>query len=98
VWRFRWAVAAGAHSITVKVKQAANASPRPSLVVRTNPDIGVNDDVVVAAGMGAGWVTIGPASITATSDGAVWVELRNNLDAPIASAPCYFDTESIAMT
>ena len=98
MWRFRWTVLSGARTITIGVKQAANASPRPTLVVKANPNIGVNADVTETAGAAAGWIAIGPAAINPTSDGAVEVQLWNNLDRQFGTAPCYFDTESITTT
>lgn len=89
MFRFRWTVNAGSRGISVSVKQAANVSPRPTLVVRANPEIGVNSDVTETAGSGTGWVTIGPASISPSSRGAVWVELHNNYDSQ--GGACYFD-------
>lgn len=87
-WRFRWIVETGARTISINVKQTENVSPRPTLVVKANPDIGVNADVTETAPSGTGWVTIGPAAINPTSDGAVWVEVWNNIDGIL---PCYFD-------
>lgn len=92
-FRFRWTVVAGTREITIEVKQVINASPRPSLIVRANPSIGVNSDVEESAGSGTGWVTIGPATITPTSNGAVWVELHANYDAPESS---YWDTLTVS--
>jgi len=97
-WRFRWTVLSGTRTIQVAVKQALNRTPYPSIVVRANPLIGVNADVTESSPAGAGWKAAGPLTITPTSDGAVWVELRNNLHAQVNGAPCYFDTESITTT
>lgn len=90
-FRFRWHVASGARTIQVSCKQAINTSPRPTLVVKANPDIGVNADVTETAGAGTGWVTIGPATINPTSAGAVWVELWCNYSGQIRITPCYWD-------
>lgn len=89
VWRFRWAVSSGTRTISVSVKQALNISPRPTLVVKANAAIGVNSDVTGTAGSSATWVTIGPVTASPSSDGALWVELRANLD--YQSATCYWD-------
>lgn len=93
-FRFRWQVLAGARTIQIQCKQAINLSPRPTMVIKANSDIGVNADVTVTAGSGAGYVTIGPETINPVSDGALWVELHNNLDYQIAVAPCYWDNLS----
>lgn len=90
-WAFRWTVLTGTRTISVKVKQPANLSPRPTLVVKANPEIGVNADATGTAAAGTGWVTIGPVTITPTSDGAVWVELHNNID---GTAVSYWDAIS----
>jgi hypothetical protein len=74
----------------VNVKQAANASPRPSMVVKANPAIGLNTDTTGTAAAGAGWIVIGPITVNPTSDGATWVELRNNLET-VTRAYCYWD-------
>jgi hypothetical protein len=87
-WRFRWIVAAGARTLSIKVKQQDISEARPTLIVKANPDIGVNADVTETAPAGDGWVTIGPAAITPSSDGAVWVEIWNNVDGLL---PAYFD-------
>jgi hypothetical protein len=85
--RSRAKVKAGSRSISIDVKQAANLTPRPSLVVRKNAAVGLTDDVTGTAAAGTGWVTV-TASFTATVDGAVWFELRNNLDGFFL---CFFD-------
>jgi hypothetical protein len=89
-WRFRWAVGVGSHSIQCLVKQAINLSPRPTLVIIANPDIGLNANVTVTAPSGTGWVTLGPASLNASAVGAVWVELHNNYTS-LYNSPAYFD-------
>ena len=85
--RSRAKVKAGSRSISIDVKQAANLTPRPTLAVRKNVAVGLTDDVTATAAGGTGWVTV-TASFTATADGAVWFELRNNLD---GFFPCFFD-------
>ena len=90
-WRFRWGFSAGTRTISVSVKQVVNQSPRPSMIIKNNPSIGVASDVVTVAPSGAGWVTIGPTTITPTVTGAVWVELWNNLDSQFAATPCFWD-------
>jgi len=89
-WRFRWAVSVGTHTIQVDTKQVINASPRPTLVIIANPDVGLMANVTATAPSGTGWVTIGPASFNATAVGAVWVELHNNYVA-LFNTPAYFD-------
>lgn len=92
VWRFRWVVQSGSRGVSVDVKQAINLSPRPSIIVKANPDIGVNSDVTAVAASGTGWVTIGPANITPSSSGAVWVELHANT---IGIYPSYWDNVQV---
>jgi hypothetical protein len=93
MFKFRWTVSAGTKTIQCSVKQPDNGSPRPSLVVKANTDIGVNSDVTVTAAAGIGWVTLGPATISPSSLGAVWVELHNNYDA--LYSPCYWDNITV---
>lgn len=90
VFRFRWAVRAGTRSISVSVKQSLNASPRPSITVKASPGIGIASDVSASAASGTGWVTAGPAVVTPTSDGVVYVELANNTTGENDHS-CYFD-------
>lgn len=90
MWRFRWAVIAGGRSITVKVKQAVNAAPYPTMVIKANAACGVLSDVVGTSPGGAGWVSIGPIVATATVDGVLWVEFWNNYNRT-SFAPAYFD-------
>lgn len=77
-WRFQWGIRAGTHTLSIRTKQVLNNASRPSVVVKANPDIGINSDVIATAPSSATWVQIGPLSVTATGDGAVWVELHNN--------------------
>ena len=90
-WRFRWGVAAGSHTLSVLAKQVSNVTgKRPSIIVKANPDIGVSVDVSASAGGSAGWVTIGPVTVTPTSAGVLWVELWNN-DTDTFDSPAFFD-------
>lgn len=90
-WRFRWGVRSGTRSMSVSAKQVSNvAGKRPRLVIRANPAIGVNSDVVADAPSGTGWVTIGPVSVTPTSNGMLWVELCN-MDTDTFNSTAYFD-------
>jgi hypothetical protein len=88
-WSFRWVVASGTRTITVRVKQATNQTPYPSVIVKANAAIGVNSDATGTSAGGAGWVTIGPVTVTPTSAGVLMVELWNN--STHSKDPCYFD-------
>lgn len=91
-WRFKWEVKRGVRKISVKAKQTSNiADYRPSLVVRSNPSIGILNDVSASAASSTDWVTIGPVTVTPTVSGVVWVELHNN-DTQTFISPAYFDT------
>jgi hypothetical protein len=79
MWRFKWVVNSGARTISIKCKQAINLLPRPTMTVKSNPTIGINADLIAAAGSSNDWVTIGPISFTAFSKGIVYVELSNNV-------------------
>ena len=91
VYRFRWAFESGARTVAVNVKQEVNLSPRPTLVVKANPAIGIASDVIETAGSSTNWITIGPANISPSADGATWVELHANYDGQYMGAPCYWD-------
>lgn len=88
-YRFKWVVRAGARSVSVLVKYPTDVAPRPSLVIKANAGVGLASDVEEISAGGTGWVTIGPAAFTATADGVVYVELRNNTT--YRAMPCYFD-------
>jgi hypothetical protein len=90
MWRFRWAVRVGVNNIQVNCKQEVNGSPRPSMIVKANPDVGLNSDTTASAGSSTGWVVIGPITVTATAVGPVWVELHNNYQGAWAT-PAFFD-------
>lgn len=87
-WRFRWAVVAGARTLTVYAKQGLNESPRPSIRLKANSDVGLLVDTDFTAAASSGWVPI-TASFVATGSGVIWVECRNNLSSHI-DAPCLF--------
>jgi len=89
--RFRWGVTAGSRSLTVDTKQVSNVTgKRPRIIVRANPAIGVNADVVGDAGSGTSWVTVGPINVTPSANGVLWVELWN-MDTDTFDSPAFFD-------
>lgn len=91
VRRFRWGVLAGTRTISIDTKQVSNVTgKRPRIIVKANPEIGVNADVVGDAGAGTGWTTVGPLTVTPTSDGVLWVELWN-MDTDTFQSSAYFD-------
>lgn len=85
--QFRVAVNSGARTVSVSVKQAANASPRPTMTVKASTGV-LAAATTSTAGAGTGWVTLS-CSFTALANGALWVELRNNLQRE--NSPCYWD-------
>jgi hypothetical protein len=87
--RFPWKVNSGTRTLSVNVMQPVNTSPRPTLTVRASSDLGVNSDVVASAGSSTGWVTIGPVTVTPTSNGVLWVEIA--CSTPGMNVPCNFD-------
>lgn len=89
IFRFRWSVINGNRSIEVFVKQPLNGLPRPLLRVKANPAIGVMFDGTSVASSGTDWVSTGTVAIAPTTNGAVWVQLENRLDAQ--TSPCYWD-------
>lgn len=88
-WRFRWTVAVGDRSISAWVLQSINLNPRPAIIVKANPAVGLAADITSPAGSSSGWVQIPAATFTATAAGVVWVELHNRLTQDIY--PAYFD-------
>lgn len=89
VWRFRWTIRVGTQTIRCACMQVGNGTPRPTMVVKANPDVGLNADVTGTAPSSATWVTIGPLTVTASAVGAVFVEFHNNYLAAYDTA--YFD-------
>jgi len=75
LFRFRWAVKAGTRTLSINVANISGLTPYPTVTIRANSAIGVSSDVVGTAIAGTGWQTIGPLSVTATSDGVLLVEL-----------------------
>jgi hypothetical protein len=93
-WRFKWGVETGAtRTLSIRVKQVSNvAGKRPRMIVKANPGIGVPSDVIVDAGAGTGWVDLGPASVTPTTNGVLDVELWNmDTDSFYPISPAFFD-------
>lgn len=79
MWRFKWVILGATKTISVLAKQNSTGSAyRPSMVVVANPNIGVLYNLSASAADGAGWITIGPISVTPAGTGSVWVELHNN--------------------
>lgn len=75
VYRCLWSIAPGSRRVSVKVRQTLPDTPRPRLVVKATPEVGLAADLTADAPAGTDWVTIGPLAFTATAIGAVWVEL-----------------------
>lgn len=94
-WRFRWVVKPGQRRISVRVKQIkAFPNMRPTMVIKSNPLVGLNSDAIVTAPYGIDWTVIGPYVFTATNIGLVFVELHNNLamsESPVMESKALFD-------
>ena len=84
---FRWVVLPGTHTIQANVKQDIDIGPRPTMVVKANSSIGVNSDVTATAPLNSGWCVVGPATITATAQGVLIVELISNTTS-VDADPC----------
>jgi hypothetical protein len=80
----------GARTISCYVKHPSDATPRPTLVVKSHAAIGLLVDTIGTAPSGVGWVQIGPVTVNPTADGATWVELWNNCERQVDH--CYFDS------
>jgi hypothetical protein len=92
-WRFRWAVGPGNRSLSIFVKQDCNLADRPSIVLKSNTDVGLLADVTTVAGSSITWIGM-TAAFVATGTGMIWVELHNNLTAAVPCT-CYFDRISV---
>lgn len=93
-WRFRWAVKSGPRSVYVWAMQNSTGSAnRPSMIIKSNSEVGLNADLSASAAEGEGWKQVGPINFTATGNGVVWVELHNNYynPAPPVVSASYFD-------
>ena len=86
-FRLRLPVESGQLSVSVYAKQPVADQPRPRLVVRSNPEIGLAEDMAQTALGGNGWLKIGPITFVASQRGGVWLELWN----PSNGWPCWFD-------
>jgi hypothetical protein len=75
LFRFRWAVTTGTRTLSVKCANISGLTPYPTVTIRANKSIGVNSDVVGTAIAGTGWQTIGPLSVSPSSNGVLLVEL-----------------------
>ncbi len=78
-FRFRWSVKSGTRTLAIDVKNVLGIQPYPTLTVKADPSLGVNSDVVGTATSGTGWQTIGPITVSPSSDGVLWVELHSDI-------------------
>lgn len=93
IYRFRWALPSGSHSIQIYAKQtySGSAADRPSLYVSPNYFIGLTGSFEFFAASGSSdWTLIGPIQFTTDIAGGTWVELRSNCTI-YQNNPCYFD-------
>ena len=90
-WRFRWIIKPGTRTLYVNVKQPTTLAAviTPTVVVKSNPSIGLLYDLSGSAVNVQTWATIG-LSFSASAEGMVWVELHNN-NVCEYNTPCYFD-------
>jgi hypothetical protein len=89
-YSFAWGVEAGTRMLAVNVKQAGSFSSPPTMTIKANTALGLNSDVVGTAARSASWVTIGPVTAVAGSNGVFIVQLVSNATAENA-APCLWD-------
>lgn len=98
-WRFRWSVKPGVRSVYIQAKQShylsgsvpyVNIFYPPTMVVKANSAVGLNNDISGSAIDTQGWNQIGPVSFTATAVGIISVELWNN-NSNEYNTPCLFD-------
>jgi len=89
-FRFPVVVTPVSSVFAIDVKQAANVSPRPSMVLLQNTGLGILTPVTGTASSSVGWVNISVA-VTPSGTGVAAIELRNNYDAQVSGAPCYWN-------
>lgn len=89
-FRFRLSVEPGSVGVTIKVKQASNVTPRPTLTLLANAAVGLTGDLSGSAESSEDWVTIGPLEFTATAQGVVIAELACHNVAE-NEAGCFWD-------
>jgi len=89
-FRFRGVFLPGTPTATILCQQACNTSPRPQLIIRANPAVGINSDVVGTAPSGTGWVTITAGPFTVSSLGGTYIDLVVNSTAE-AALPTLWD-------
>jgi hypothetical protein len=73
---FRLPVQIGNRTISVDVRQPVSTADRPKLIVKRNPAVGLNADLVATATSATNWQTLS-VSFTATAVGGVEVLLSN---------------------
>lgn len=88
-FEFAIPVETGTRRVTVKAKQVLPPTPRPKMVVKANPAIGIAADVETTAPSGSDWVTVGPTSFAVSAPGTVQVQLW--CLAPGTAVECWFD-------
>lgn len=96
VWNAWIPFPSGTNTIQVDVQQAVNLSPRPTLTVHADASVGINSDIVGTAGSSAGFVTIGPLTVSPSADAILLVTLANNYDGQFPGSPCYWDNLVVA--
>ncbi len=94
VFRFRIPIDSGQRSVSVKCKETSALAPRPVLRICENGEVGLLAAVEAVAPAGSGWVTVGPATFTATAKGGVVIELVSfSLS---WEGECYWDSLTVA--
>jgi hypothetical protein len=79
MWRFRWVVTPGVRSVSILCKQQmAVAGTTPSIIIRANPNVGLNADISGSALVTNDWSVVGPVTFTSTGTDVMWVEVWNN--------------------
>lgn len=75
----RWPVRSGTRTFAIQCKMTRDpgiAASRPRIIIRANPDIGVNADVTTVASTGTGWQAL-VAQASPTSNGVLEVILEH---------------------
>ena len=92
--RFRFPVSAGNRRLSVRARELSTQVARPELVIKANPEIGLNADMRASAPAGTDWVVVGPLEFAAVAVGGIVVELRSYGMA--SEGDCRWDTFALA--
>ena len=91
MFRFRWVVKPGQRRVSVRVKQQIHNFPSqlPTMIIKSNSNVGVPTDIITTAPSTNDWTLIGPVVLTITGTDVLFVEIWNNL--LLSNTPLFID-------